>query len=175
VIVHMLRFSFRDGTSEEDKAKVLAAMRRTASVESASFGTVGQDLGDPAAGYTHAYCVGIKDLETLERYFYDPVHLEGDWHIAPHLQRIVATRLSDDMDPELSQKIMAMHLKKVETYPEWGKAVRLDPGGADHVLRRGVEGVLRGLKTVGHQGLRGVRRAIQEERQLFAFDLGEVP
>jgi hypothetical protein len=127
MIVHLLRFSFKDDTSEEDKAKVLAAMRRTAAIEPASFGTVGQDLGDPAAGYTHAYCVGIKDLEALERYLYDPVHLAGDWEIIPHVQRLSGTRLSDDMDPGLGAQIMAMHLKKVETYPDWGRLMDTIP------------------------------------------------
>jgi hypothetical protein len=30
-------------------------MRRAASVESVSFSSVGQDLGDPTDGFTHAY------------------------------------------------------------------------------------------------------------------------
>ena len=41
---------------------VLAAMRRTAGVASAAVGAVGRDLGDPAEGYSHAYCVGVEDL-----------------------------------------------------------------------------------------------------------------
>ncbi|WP_345439062.1 hypothetical protein [Actinoallomurus vinaceus] len=102
-------------------------MRRTATVESASFSTVGQDLGDPAEGYAYAYCVGIEDLAALERYMYDPVHLEGDFGILPHLARLSAVRLSDDMDPELGGKIMRMHLKKVATYPEWGRLLDAIP------------------------------------------------
>ena len=121
MIMNILRFSFKEETSDEQRAEVLAAMRRTATVEAASFSAVGQDLGDPAEGYTHAYCVGIEDLGALERYMYDPVHLSGDFGILPHLARLSAVRLSDDMDPELGGKIMAMHLKKVATYPEWGR------------------------------------------------------
>ncbi|MFI6789049.1 Dabb family protein [Nonomuraea sp. NPDC050383] len=129
MIVNILRFSFRSGTTEEEKAEVLAAMRRTASVESVSFSTVGQDLGDPAEGYTHAYCVGIADLEALERYMHDPVHIEGDYTIIPRLERLAPARLSDDLDPELAGKVMALHLKKVETYPEWGRLVESVSGG----------------------------------------------
>jgi len=119
VIVNILRFSFKDETSEEQQAEVLAAMRRTASVESASFSTVGHDLGDPAEGYTHAYCVGIADLDALERYMYDPVHLDGDFLILPHFARLSAVRLSDDADPELSAKVVAIAQRKVAKYPEW--------------------------------------------------------
>ena len=55
-------------------------------------------------------------MAALERYLYDPVHLDGDFGILP----ISRNRLSDDMDPELNGKIVAMHLKKVATYPQWG-------------------------------------------------------
>ncbi|MCC5575923.1 Dabb family protein [Microtetraspora sp. AC03309] len=127
MIVNILRFSFKSETTEEEKAEVLAAMRRTASVESVSFGIVGQDLGDPAEGYTHAYCAGVEDLAALERYMYDPVHLDGDPGILPHLARLSAVRLSDDTDPELAGKIMAMHLKKIATYPEWGRLLEAIP------------------------------------------------
>lgn len=100
MIVHTLRFAFKDGTTEEQKAQVLALMRRTASVESVSFATVGQSLGDRAEGLTHAYCVGVEDLEALERYMHDPVHLAGDPEIIPHLAKIaIGPDLSDDMAP----------------------------------------------------------------------------
>ncbi|MGW0779430.1 Dabb family protein [Streptomyces sp. NPDC002913] len=120
MIVNILRFSFKDGTTEEEKAHALAAMRRTAAVGSAAFGVVGQDLGDPADGFTHTYCAGVEDLVALERYMYEPDHLAGDHVILPHLARLSAVRLSDDMDPGLGEKILAMHLRKVAAYPEWG-------------------------------------------------------
>ncbi|MCE7008693.1 Dabb family protein [Kibdelosporangium philippinense] len=127
MIVHMLRFSFKDGTSDADKEKVLALMRRTASMPSTLFGTAGQDLGDPAAGYTHAYCVGIEDLAALERYLYDPVNIDGEWQIFPHLGRLAGVRLSDDLDPGLSEKITAMARKKFEDYPELGALMATIP------------------------------------------------
>lgn len=127
MIVNILRFSFKDGTTEENKETVLAAMRRTASVESVSFSTVGQDIGDPAEGFTHTYLAGIADLPALERYMHDPVHLAGDWEILPHIQRMSAIRLSDDLDPELSAKVMALHLAKVAKYPDWGQALENIP------------------------------------------------
>ncbi|MFI5551950.1 Dabb family protein [Streptomyces sp. NPDC051738] len=126
MIVHTLRFAFKDGTTEEQKAQVLALMRRTASVESVSFATVGQSLGDPAEGLTHAYCVGIEDLAALERYMHDPVHLAGDPEILPHLAKIsIGPDLSDDMAPELAGAIMALHERKAAMHPEW--AAQLEP------------------------------------------------
>jgi hypothetical protein len=126
MIVHTLRFAFKDETTEEQKDQVLALMRRTASVESVSFATVGQSLGDPAEGLTHAYCVGIQDLEALERYMHDPVHLAGDPEILPHLAKIaIGPDLSDDMAPELADEIIALHEKKAAMHPEW--AAQLEP------------------------------------------------
>ncbi|SFJ84221.1 Stress responsive A/B Barrel Domain [Amycolatopsis sacchari] len=129
MIVTMLRFTFRDGMTEEQKAEVLARMRRTASVESVSFGTVGHDIGDPGEGYTHAYVVGIADLAALERYLHDPVHVEGDFEILPHVAKLASIRLSDDTDPALGEKVMALHLAKVAKYPEWGKLIESLSGG----------------------------------------------
>lgn len=123
MIVNLLRFSFRQGVTEEEKTEVLATMRRTASIESVAFSTVGQDLGDPAEGFTHAYLTGIPDLDALERYMHDPVHLKGDEFILGRLAKLSAVRLSDDLDPELHQAIYAMHGRKVGMYPDWGREV----------------------------------------------------
>ncbi|WP_433680680.1 Dabb family protein [Nocardia sp. CA-119907] len=122
MIVHLLRFGFRAETTEEQKAEVLALMQRTASVGSVSFATVGQNLGDVGEGLTHAYCVGIEDLAALERYLHDPVHLAGDPQIIPHFQKVaIGPDVSDDPDPELRRKIMALHEAKLAKYPEWAR------------------------------------------------------
>lgn len=127
MIVNILRFSFRAETTEEQKTATLTAMRRTASVESVSFSSVGQDLGDPTEGFTHAYLAAVADLDALHRYFYDPVHLEGDHKILPALARLSAVRLSDDPDPDLQAKIGAMFQEKVATYPDWGQLLAAIP------------------------------------------------
>ncbi|MFD4791163.1 Dabb family protein [Streptomyces sp. NPDC058459] len=119
MIVHMLRFSFKETATEEEREHVLAVMRRTASVESVSFSTVGQNLDD-TDGFTHAYCVGIADLPALRRYMHDPVHLAGDPEIMPHLARLtIGPGLSDDMTPTLAREILALHDEKVALYPGW--------------------------------------------------------
>jgi hypothetical protein len=77
-------------------------MRRAASVESVSFSSVGQDLGDPTDGFTHAYLAAVADLDALHRYFYDP-------------------------DPDLNAKIGTLFQEKVATYPEWGQLLAAIP------------------------------------------------
>jgi hypothetical protein len=129
MIIHTLRFAFRPETSEADKEHVLTVMRRTASVDSVSFSAVGQALlTDPEAGYTHAYTVGIADLAALERYMHDPVHLAGDPEIIPHLAKLhIGPDVSDDPDPELSAKIMAVNDRKLAMYPEWKELMATIP------------------------------------------------
>ncbi|WP_328609253.1 Dabb family protein [Amycolatopsis sp. NBC_00345] len=127
MIVNLLRFSFREDVGEAGREAVLAAMRRTAGVESAAFGTVGRDLGDPAEGYTHAYCVGVEGLEALERYLHDPVHLAGDHEILPRLARLSAVRFTDDGDPAVGAKIAGLHQAKLAKYPEWARLLDAIP------------------------------------------------
>lgn len=136
MIVNVLRFSFRPDVTEEEQAEVLAAMRRTASVESVAFSTVGQDLGDPAEGFTHAYLAALPDLAALERYMHDRVHLEGDELILGRVAKLSAVRLSDDPDPELHRTIYAMHNRKAGIYPAWGAHVEALFGAA-HAPGRG--------------------------------------
>ncbi|MGO4614517.1 Dabb family protein [Nocardia sp. 2YAB30] len=128
MIVHLLRFGFREETTEEQKAEVLATMRRTASVDSVSFSTVGQNLGDASEGLTHAYCVGIEDLAALERYLHDPVHLDGDPRIVPHFAKLaIGPDVADESDPELRDKIMALHEAKLAAYPELARLMDAIP------------------------------------------------
>ncbi|MFD3530036.1 Dabb family protein [Streptomyces sp. NPDC058664] len=123
MIVHMLRFAFKETATEEEREHVLAVIRRTASVESVSFSTVGQLLDD-SDGFTHACSVGIADLPALRRYMHDPVHLAGDPQIIPHLARIaIGPDLSDDMTPTLARDILALHEEKVALHPQWAAAL----------------------------------------------------
>ncbi|WP_339429541.1 Dabb family protein [Nocardia spumae] len=129
MIVHTLRFAFRDEATEADREQVLALMRRTAAVESVSFSTVGRTVvSDPESGYTHAYCVAIADLDALERYMYDPTHVAGDPEIIPHLAKLhIGPDVSDDPDPELSAKILAINEGKLAAYPEWAELMSTIP------------------------------------------------
>jgi hypothetical protein len=128
MIVHQLRFKFRDHTTEEQKEAVLALMRRTAAVESVSFATVGRHLGDSSEGLTHAYCVAIADLDALERYMHDPVHLAGDPEIIPHLDLLViGPDTSDDPDPDVAAKLFALNERKLAMYPEWARLMETIP------------------------------------------------
>ncbi len=119
MIINYLRFRFRDEVDEATKAHALAALHRTASSDSDAFSVIGQDLGVPAAGYTHSYCVGVPDLAALERYLRQPAHREGDELFLPLLAKLARSASSDDMDPELRDKIGSLAQKSYGEDPSW--------------------------------------------------------
>ncbi|MCW5831635.1 MAG: Dabb family protein [Labilithrix sp.] len=119
MIINYLRFRFRDDVGEEAKERALVAIRRIASSEAVAFSVIGQDLGDPAAGYTHSYCVAIPDLAALARYLADPAHREGDLIFLPLLAKLARSASSDDNDPALRDKVNALARERLATDPEW--------------------------------------------------------
>jgi hypothetical protein len=123
MIVNLLRIRFKDGVSVEEQEEVLAVMRRTASLGMVAFGAVGKDFGNPADGFTHSYLAAIPDLDALERYMHDPVHLGGDDLILDKLEKMSAVRFSDDGDPEIGKAVYAVAARKMELYPEWAKRI----------------------------------------------------
>jgi len=122
VILNVLRLTLKDDTTEDQRAEVLAALRQTASLPWVSFSSVGPEFADPT-GLTFGYVVAIEDLDALESYMHDPVHLSGDDVILPRVKRLSAVRFSDDDDPEIGAKVFALHQAKVAKYPEWGRMV----------------------------------------------------
>lgn len=120
MILNVLRLTLKDDTTPEQRDDVLAALRRTASLPWVSFSSVGPAFADPAS---FGYVVAINDLDALENYMHDPVHLSGDDVILPRVERLSAVRFSDDDDPDIGSKVFALHQAKVAKYPEWGRLV----------------------------------------------------
>jgi hypothetical protein len=121
VIVHVLRFSFKDGVSPEDFNASMEAFRKTSEMATVSFSTVGQYSGSPTDGFTHSAIFGLADLETLERYMYEPVHREADFIVHPHMDKFDAFDISDDDDPDLKTKIMDIQRRRIASDPELAK------------------------------------------------------
>jgi stress responsive alpha/beta barrel protein len=118
VIAHVLRFSFKDGTSEEDFATAMQAFRRTAQAATVSFAVVGPYLGNPADGYTHSAIFGLAGLETLERFMYEPAHREADFIVHPHMAKFDGFDVSDEYDPDLDAKILDIQRRRIAADPE---------------------------------------------------------
>jgi hypothetical protein len=118
VIAHVLRFSFKDGISEEDFAASMEAFRRTAQAPTVSFSVVGRYSGNPADGYTHSAVFGLADLATLEGFMYEPAHREADFIVHPHMAKFDGFDISDDDEPDLEAKVMAIQRRRIAADPE---------------------------------------------------------
>jgi hypothetical protein len=123
MIVNLLRIRFKPDVTVEEQEEVLAVMRRTASLESVAFGAVGADFGNPADGFTHSYLAAIPDIDALERYMHDPVHLSGDEQILGKLEKMSAVRFSDDRDPGIGKAVYDVAAGKMAKYPEWARRI----------------------------------------------------
>ncbi|ATE55104.1 MULTISPECIES: Dabb family protein [Actinosynnema] len=126
MIVNVLRFAFRQETTERERAEVLAVMRELTALEPVAFSSVGPDIGDDAR-FTHAYCVALADLDALRRYVHDPAHLAADSVIVPRLARLSATRFADEGSPELAEAVNAVHREKAAAHPEWARLLESVP------------------------------------------------
>jgi Stress responsive A/B Barrel Domain len=127
MIVHVLRFSFKDDISEADYEASMEAFRRTAEMETVSFGVVGKYSGNPADGYTHSALFALADLETLEKYMYEPVHREADFIVHPHTDKFDAFDVSDGDEPDLAAKILDIQLRRLAADPELAALLGIDP------------------------------------------------
>jgi hypothetical protein len=119
MIVNLLTLTLRDDITDDERAEVLEALRRTASLESVSFSTVGEVFGDPT-GRVIGYVVGIADIEALQRYMHDPVHLAGDDIILPRVSHGSAVRFASE---PVGDQVYAVAAAKAAKYPEWGRRV----------------------------------------------------
>lgn len=130
MIVSAQRFRFKADTTEAQRSAAIVAITAVSRVESVTFAVVGQDLGDPSEGYTHGYLVGIPDLAALERYFDDPVHAAGDRAFLPLVEKLSGTGVSDDVDPHLREKVVALHARRIERDPEYAALLVAIPQSA---------------------------------------------
>lgn len=120
MILNVLQLTLKADTTDEQRAEVLAALRRTASLPWTTYSAVGPVFGDPLS---IGYAVAIPDLTSLEGYMHDPVHLAGDHIILPRVARLSAIRFADDADPDIGAEVFALHQAKMARYPEWGRLV----------------------------------------------------
>lgn len=119
MIINMLRFAFRAGIDPKERDRALVAIVQTARLKPVAFSCVGQDLGDPADGFSHAYLVAIPDLAALHRYLSDPLHRQGDFIFLPTLQKLSRAAMSDDGNPDLGARVGELVQQNLGSDAEW--------------------------------------------------------
>jgi hypothetical protein len=128
MIVHVLRFAFKESSTEAEIAAALESLDRMSKMDSVAFGVVGQYMSVEDDGFTHAFCFAIKDLESFEhQYMQDPIHREADFIMHPHVAKLGVFDLSDDMNPRLGELIMGVHQRRYDKDPELAELVGTIP------------------------------------------------
>jgi hypothetical protein len=118
VIAHVLRFSFKEETSQEEFEAAMAAFRRTGQVPTVSSAIVGRYAGNPADGFTHSAVYVFADLATLERFMYEPVHRDADFVVHPLMASMDGFDISDDDEADLAARIMDIQQRRITADPE---------------------------------------------------------
>jgi hypothetical protein len=124
MIVHILRFSFKDGVREEDSAACLQAFRAVGEMDSVLVGVVGPYTGSEPGRYTHAATYVIADIAAFARYMNDPVHRSADFVVHPHVAAFDAFDTWDENDEDLPAKMAAIFQARVDGDPELAELIR---------------------------------------------------
>ena len=117
MILHILRFRFKPGTTEEQIAGVVASMHGFAEIPVVDQLLVGQDIA--ADGYySHAMIVTVSDVEAMRQYHQHPIHAAADREGLPVIEDIMSFDVSDDLDPALGPYLQEIVAQRMAAQPD---------------------------------------------------------
>jgi Stress responsive A/B Barrel Domain len=127
MIVHVLRFRFKDGTAQEDIAACMEALQRVGRMDSVSFAVIGQYAGPATDRYTHSAAFALADIEAFHRYIYEPAHREADFIVHPHVTNFDVFDISDEENPDLSSEIAEIQQGRLAADRELASLISVRP------------------------------------------------
>jgi hypothetical protein len=127
MIVHVLRFRFKDGTAQQDVAACMEALHRVGQMESVSFAVIGQYAGPATDGYTHSAAYALADMEAFHRYIYEPTHRDADFIVHPHVTNFDVFDISDEDNPNLSSEIADIQQRRLAADRELTSLISAHP------------------------------------------------
>jgi hypothetical protein len=117
MIHHVLRFKWHEGVAQDQIDEALRLLRELAEVDDSIVGSmVGQDIGDPADGYTHGLCYTLRD-DGYRSYMNSPHHRKVDDFVLPLSEKIASYELTDNMDPDMRSKMVAIQSQRNASDP----------------------------------------------------------
>lgn len=126
MIYHSIRMSAKAGVTPEQVDEVLECMRthgrEIAAVKSF---IVGREFG---GGFDWGATFVIEDLAGYWEYLIHPAHAHTDRVGLPLTARFEFSDVSDDDDPELGEKLAALHHRRYAEDPELAALVSALPG-----------------------------------------------
>ena len=116
MIYHHNRIVFRADISDADRERALESLRNQGRViDSVRHFVVGRDVGED---YEYGAVFAIDDLDGFWEYLIDPAHLNTDRVGLPLVESFVSYDTTDDPDPEIGDKIAALHARRFAEIPD---------------------------------------------------------
>lgn len=113
MIYHVIRLSVRpDAPAEEVTAALGRIQAAGATITTATTSLFGRDIGGE---YDFAAVSAYPDLTAYEEMLNHPLHLEVDRTGLPLVDKFVSFDITDDPDPQIAQKIAALHQRRFDT------------------------------------------------------------
>lgn len=121
MIYHTVRMTLRADAPAADVEAALESLRNQGRVipEVVSF-VVGRDIGGE---FTWGGTYVIKDLDDYWAYLKHPAHRHTDEIGLPLVDKFVSFDTTDDEDPEVAEKIAALHQRRYEEDPALARLV----------------------------------------------------
>jgi hypothetical protein len=116
MIFHINRMAFKSGLSEEQRRACLDAVRQAGAANPAvkSY-VVGRELGGE---FEYGAVYVVEDLDGYWAYLSHPAHVRSEMTGIPLLEKFAAIDVSDSDDPELGEKIAALHARNFQEHPD---------------------------------------------------------
>ncbi|WP_033288901.1 Dabb family protein [Amycolatopsis jejuensis] len=121
MIYHGNRFTFKDGVSQEEIDSALESLRvQGRSIPSVRSFVVGRDHG---GDFAYGAMFVIEDLAGYWEYLVHPAHRHTDRIGLPLLDRFTSFDITDDLDPEVAERIAELHQRRYDSDPELTRLV----------------------------------------------------
>jgi Stress responsive A/B Barrel Domain len=127
MIVHIIRFRFKDGTAQEDVAACMEALERVGRMDSVSFAVTGRYAGPAADKYTHSAAFALAGIEAFHQYVHEPAHREADFIVHPHVTNFDVFDISDEDNANLSSEIADIQRRRLAADPELTSLISARP------------------------------------------------
>ncbi|CAM5397930.1 stress responsive protein [Streptomyces spiroverticillatus] len=125
MIYHHNRFVFKKTTTAPQREEALASLRNQgASIDAVVRYVVGKDVGGE---FEYGAVFVLKDLDGYWEYLTAPSHAHTDRIGLPLLESFVSYDTTDEDDPDIAQKIAALHTRRYTADPALRRLVAALP------------------------------------------------
>jgi hypothetical protein len=116
MIYHQIRISMKSDAPHDDVEGALELLRRLGrELDVVETWCVGRDFG---GDFEYGAMYALKDVAAYREYMFDPLHRKIDEVGLPLVDNMISQDLTDDEDPEIGEKIAAIHASRFAGDPE---------------------------------------------------------